>query len=630
VEKPTLGERLRYRFDNFMAKGTIALIAGLGIISLGIVTLAALIIALFGIRPAESARVGFAEAAWYSLMRTLDPGTMGGDTGWGFRIIMLLVTLGGIFIISALIGVLNTGLQLRMDELRKGRSRVIESNHTVILGWSHQVFAIISELVEANANQKRPCIVVLGDQDRVEMEDQIRFNVPDTKKTRIVCRSGSPMSLPDLDIVSLNTARSIIVLSPEGGEPDNHAIKTILAITNNPNRKPEKYHIVAEITEPRNVEAARLVGKDEVELILTGDLISRIVAQTCRQSGLSIVYTELLDFGGDEIYFKEEPKLRGKTFGEALHAYQDSAVIGLNTKDGPKLNPPMDTIIGREDEIIAVSEDDDTLVLGGPGRNAVDRNLFQLRRPTLATAETTLILGWNWRGSTIIRELDNYVAPGSTVKVVADSPNLVGGGVLAKLQLTNQALTFEKGDITDRATITALNPQGYKHIIVLAYDHLDAEMADARTLVTLLHLRDIADDHGHPFSIVSEMLDVGNRALAEVTKADDFIVSDKLISLMLAQISENKNLNAVFQDLFDPDGSEVYLKLAANYVKTGVPVNFYTVVEAARQKGEVAMGYRIQSQQNDAGKAYGVVVNPDKTELVTFAEWDRIIVLAES
>ena len=38
------------------------------------------------------------------------------------------------------------------------------------------------------------------------------------------------------------------------------------------------------------------------------------------------------------------------------------------------------------------------------------------------------------------------------------------------------------------------------------------------------------------------MLDVRNRELAEVTQADDFIVSDKLVSLMLAQVSENKDL----------------------------------------------------------------------------------------
>jgi len=594
------------------------------------VAAAAAVVALTGVRPAEAERLGFFEAAWYSLMRTLDPGTMGADTGWGFRVVMLLVTLGGIFVISALIGVLNTGLQARLDELRKGRSRVIESNHTVILGWSHQVFAIISELVEANANQRRPCIVVLGDKDRVEMEDEIRANVPRFGNTRIVCRSGSPISLGDLEIVSLHTARSIIVLSPPGNEPDNHAIKTILAITNNPNRKQGRYHVVAEITDPRNVEAARLVGRDEVELVLTGDLISRIIAQTCRQSGLSVVYTELLDFGGDEIYFREEPQLRGRTFGEALLAYQTSAVIGLRTKDGPRLNPPMDTIISRDDLIIAISEDDDTLRLGGPAGAAVDRSMFQLRRPTVATAEHTLILGWNWRAPQIIRELDNYVAPGSSVCVVADSPSLDGGSPLDELALASQSLSFRKGDTTDRQTLAGLKVESYKHVIVLAYDHLDAEMADARTLVTLLHLRDIADAHGHPFSIVSEMLDVRNRTLAEVTKADDFIVSDKLVSLMLAQISENKELNAVFADIFDPEGSEIYLKLAQNYVRTDTPVNFYTVVEAARQKGEVALGYRIASQSADASKSYGVVVNPDKAEMVSFAEWDRIIVLAES
>jgi len=41
----------------------------------------------------------FIEAFWESLMRTLDSGTMGGDTGWGFRIVMLFVTLTGIFVV---------------------------------------------------------------------------------------------------------------------------------------------------------------------------------------------------------------------------------------------------------------------------------------------------------------------------------------------------------------------------------------------------------------------------------------------------------------------------------------------------------------------------------------------------
>ena len=120
-----------------------------------------------------------------------------------------------------------------------------------------------------------------------------------------------------------------------------------------------------------------------------------------------------------------------------------------------------------------------------------------------------------------------------------------------------------------------------------------------------------------------------NRALAEVTRADDFIVSDRLISLLLTQVSENKALSAVFADLFDAEGSEIYLQPAADYVATGRAVDFYTVVEAARRRGEVAIGYRLRAQANDPLHDYGVVVNPRKSEEVTFGAGDRIIVVAE-
>ena len=35
-------------------------------------------------------------------MRALDAGAVGGDSGWPYRITMLLVTLAGLFIVSAL------------------------------------------------------------------------------------------------------------------------------------------------------------------------------------------------------------------------------------------------------------------------------------------------------------------------------------------------------------------------------------------------------------------------------------------------------------------------------------------------------------------------------------------------
>lgn len=166
-------------------------------------------------------------------------------------------------------------------------------------------------------------------------------------------------------------------------------------------------------------------------------------------------------------------------------------------------------------------------------------------------------------------------------------------------------------------------------MIAVCSDEISASEADARTLVTLLHLRDIANKSGKSWSIVSEMLDLRNRALAEVARADDFIVSDRLVSLTLAQVSETKALNAVFTDLFDPDGSEVYLRPASDYVATGVEFDFHTVVAAAAKRGEVAFGYRRGADAGRADKAYGVVINPDKREKLSFGPEDRVIVLAE-
>lgn len=627
----SFADRLRYKFDNYMSKGTIALIGGLGMFSLIIIFIAALLITIGSIVQEDGSPLSFQEAAWASLMRTMDAGTMGGDTGWPFRIVMFAVTLGGVFIISGLIGVLTSGLEEKMDELRKGRSRVIESNHTVILGWSPQIFSILSELILANENQKNPRIVILGDHDKVEMEDEIRDKIGDTKKTRIICRTGNPIDLADLEIVSPHSSRSIILLAPEGEEADSHTIKTILALTNNPNRRAEPYHIVAEIRNPKNMEAARLVGKNEAQIILAGDLISRITAQTCRQSGLSVVYTELLDFGGDEIYFHEEPSLVGKSFGEAIFAFEASTLIGLGFSDGRvALDPPLDTLIAHGDRLIAISEDDDTIRLSGLADYAIDEKAIRNGARQNGKPERTLILGWNRRAPIIIKELDHYVAGGSAVTVVADTDEANEAIQTKCSQLANISVAIRSADTTDRSTLESLDIPSYDHVIVLSYsDDLDPQESDARTLVTLLHLRDMADRSGQDFAIVSEMLDVRNRELAEVTRADDFIVSDKLISLMMSQISENKDLTGVFQDLFDPEGSELYLKSASDYVTPGKPINFYTVLEAARRRNEVAIGYRIRSESGDPAKSYGVHVNPKKSDTITLSDGDKIIVLAD-
>ncbi|MDC8012387.1 CASTOR/POLLUX-related putative ion channel [Tahibacter soli] len=629
----TWRDRLRYRFENTLSKGAVAIIGWLALVSTAIVLVAALVLTLLGVaqEPADPAsRLDIGEGAWLSLMHALDSGNLAGDHGWLLRLLMLLVTIGGIFIVSILIGTITSGLESRLAELRKGRSRVIERDHTLILGWSSKVYSIIGELIVANENQKKPRIVILADRDKVEMEDDIKAKFADTKNTLVICRRGDPLDLDDLAVVDPHGARSIVVLAPEIDNPDIYVIKSVLAVTNNPARKDEPYHIVAEIRDARNLEAAALVGGDEAIYVQGEDLIARVTAQTCRQSGLSVVYTELLDFDGAEIYFRDEPALAGRSYREAIGAYEDSALIGLMRADGEVLiNPPMKTRIESGDRIVAISEDDDTLVLSGRAPPVADRSAIVLGAKAEAAPERTLVLGWNEKAEAIVRELDNYVAPGSETIVLCRRDGAREALVGLSKRLVNQRLRFADGEITDRATLDAMKVPEFAHIVVLSYTQLPTQEADAQTLIALLHLRNIAQASGRRLSIVSEMMDVRNRALAQVAKADDFIVSDKLVSLMLSQLSENKHLDRVFRQLFSADGSEIYIRPIGQYVRTAAPVDFYTLLEAAALRGETAIGYRVAALADDKDAGYGVKVNPKKSDKVQFAPGDQLIVLAE-
>ena len=632
MAKPSLKHRIQYYFENTMSSGPMGVIKWLAIASLVVIVILGVIIAIAGIKrsPDATEELGFIEGSWRILMSTIDQGAMADDEGWAYRAVRFVATLGSLFLIAILIGTISSGIDRKLSELKKGKSRVLESNHTLIFGWSEKIFSILTEIIEANANQKKPSIVILANHDKEAMEDEIREKIRDTKNTKIIVRNGSPLESSAINVVNPNEARSIIILAGDGENADTYVIKSVLALTNGKNRKKEPYHIVAELRDQKNMEAAELVGNDEALFVLSADLISRITAQTCRQSGLSVVYSDLLQFEGDEIYFSEEPKLVGRTYKESLFMYETSSVLGVFTKDEKVLiNPPMDYVYQKGDHVVAISEDDDTVVISGKTDYKISADAFRHEGNKEPMIEKTLVLGWNEKGKRIIEELDNYVAAGSEVLIVTEELDLAEDMADLKTALKKQNLAYKRGDINDKRTLVNLKTETFDHIILLSYTHIDVQESDAKTLICLLHLRNLSEQAGKDYSIVSEMLDIQNRELGVVAKADDFIVSDNLVSLMLSQLSENKDLKKVYDVLFEAEGSEIYLKPVSRYIKTGVPVNFYTVLESATELNETAFGYRISSQAQDSDKNFGVYMNPDKAKMITFAENDLIIVLAE-
>jgi voltage-gated potassium channel Kch len=597
-----------------MARGAGALVALLFLIT------AAVVVASGALGALVCRNIPTGEGIWQSLMHALDAGTLAGDDPGnpGFVALMSVVTLCGIFVTSLLIGILSTGLEQKLNALRKGVSKVVESGHTVIIGFGEGTYTLLSELIEAGANQKHSCVVVLGERDKEEMEELIRGHVKDFKTTRVIVRSGKPTEDFLLARASLETSKSIIV----NQEDDFSVLKVILAATNYLKARDAFEggpHITAMIRAQENLDAARIAGEGVAEVLYFESALSRIVAHTCRQPGLSRVLTEFFDFGGDEFYFEHFPELKGLRFGDALGLFECSAAVGLEHGGQVMLNPPMDLVIGAEDRIILLAEDDG---VSKPGKRASEADLSveaEAADPAGAVGGPLLVLGVNPLLPEVLRELDRCSASGTQVRVAGcEIPSGLIDGPFENIAVEGVAC-----DICQRDQLEHLVRGGVQDILLLSDQDCEGD-ADAETLLLLIQLRDIGRKTGRSFNLTSEMRSVENQRLATVANVNDFVVGSTITNLMIAQISENRKLALLFDDLLDADGSELYMKKACRYVKPGVTTDFYAVTEIARRRGEIAVGYKVV-----APEGIRIVTNPKKSERVTFGEEDCLIVIAQ-
>ncbi|MFD3761535.1 NAD-binding lipoprotein [Streptomyces sp. NPDC058622] len=655
--------RLRYRFDHLVSGGTTALIGWLALVCLAVVVPASVVL-VWSDRAAPATLSGRITAVWVSVGQTLK---IGGAVGSPLHVLASVsLALVALLFVSTLVSLITTGINRRIMSLRLGHSTVLETRHTVVLGWSDQIFPVIGELVAANANQRRSAVAVLAPRDKVWMEDEISTRVGDSGRTRIICRNGSTTDPTGLCRVSPLTAKSVLVLPPAGDGADAHVVKTLLALDAAvPGPGQGEAVVVAAVRDSRNHVTARLAAGPAGHVLCVDDIVARLLVQTARQPGLSLVYSELLDFEGDEFYPVAAAGLVGRTFGEALLSFATSSAVGLLHDDGSvTLNPDPWAVLGPADRIIVISRDDDTAVRSDVAPH-VDEGAIVTAGPRTARVERLLLLGWNRRAPLVIEQLDQYVSPGTTLDVVAlGAYAATRGSRAATAARSRLEVSFHEGDITDPLTLDKLDVPSYDSVIVLgetgtgtgtgtgagAETETGAETgagasdapvavlapapdpearADDRTLVTLLHLRAIGDAAQRELALTTEMSADGNRLLAPARDGADFIVSGRLISLLMTQISESPYLAAVFEELFRAEGHEFHLKPAADYVRAGSEVSFATAVESARRRGECAVGYRLRARST-TGPDYGVVVNPDKRRRVRFSEEDWLIVLAES
>ncbi|MDY3281634.1 CASTOR/POLLUX-related putative ion channel [Dysosmobacter sp.] len=618
-------KRLSYWFDNMMSSGIFHLIRMLALITVVLVIVVGIIIAFVDADSGHDVLHGI----WLSLTHIIDPGQLGEDTGSAAYVAtMIVVTIAGLLVTSTLIGVISNAIDNKIHTLQRGKSMVLEKNHVIVLGCAGGLYTIVSELIEANANQRDEVVVIMDDKEPKDvMDEKIRQKFPDTRTTRVICRSGSIADFSALEVCSFGTCRSVII----NAEDDAMTIKSILAATNLLKKSGNTgAYIAAVIRNQENVEAAQVAGEGYAEIISFRDIMSRIIAHTCRNTGLSKVYTEILDFSGSELYVEEHPAMVDVPMGELNRYFPISTVIGIELADGTTLlNPEPDRRVGRGDKLILFAEDD-CVSVADAAPAPVDESAIRAAAPFERTPrKNMLILGHSDKIESILQEEDHFVAEGShvTIALAREQGEFAEG--LAELPLRNFRKTVTVCDIYSRAVLAELLEERPDSVLVLcesAGDIAEAEKEDAKTILLLLQLKYLKDKTGCRANVTSEMLRVENQELAQITEVNDFVVSSNITSLMLTQISQLRELRGIFEELLAAEGSEICIRPARDYIDTGREVDICTACAAAQRRREVLIGYRTCDPRTGE---YTVITNPPKQEKRLWAEDDAFVVIAQ-
>ncbi|XP_076956342.1 putative ion channel POLLUX [Bidens hawaiensis] len=599
-----------------------------------------------------------AESLWLSWTFVADSGNHADRVGTGPRIVSVSISSGGMLIFAMMLGLVSDAISEKVDSLRKGKSEVIESNHILVLGWSDKLGSLLKQLAIANKSIGGGVVVVLAERDKEEMEMDIAKLEFSFMGTSVICRSGSPLILADLKKVSVSKARAIIVLAADenADQSDARALRVVLSLTGV--KEGLRGHVVVEMSDLDNEPLVKLVGGELIETVVAHDVIGRLMIQCALQPGLAQIWEDILGFENAEFYIKRWPQLDGLRFEDVLVSFPDAIPCGVKVaSEGGKINinPSDEYILKEGDEILVIAEDDDTYSPGplpeirrGPFPKKVDPPKFP---------EKILFCGWRRDIDDMIMVLEAFLAPGSELWMFNEvvekerERKLVDGG-LDISGLENIKLVHRVGNAVIKKHLETLPLETFDSILILADESVEDSIvhSDSRSLATLLLIRDIQSKRlphkgtgstplrvsGFSHSlwiremqqasnksiIISEILDSRTRNLVSVTKISDYVLSNELVSMALAMVAEDKQINRVLEELFAEEGNEMCIKPAEFYVYDQEEVCFYDIMIRGRERHEVVIGYRLATAER-------AIINPvDKGKPVKWAVDDVFVVIA--
>jgi len=655
--KHPFGMRLRYSIDNFMSKGSSSIfLALLGLFLVGFLIMVVVRIIANSIVPDETLS-SWAEIPWRVYVAVMEGSAAetDGDSNWAAKLTSILAVMVGLILFSSMVAFITSVFEAKLDELRRGRSLVLESDHTLILGFGDRILEVIRELIEANESEPDASIVILAENDKEEMDNIIRDNITDFATTRIITRSGVVTNINNLKKVMAENAKSVIIMnSAASWRPENEknladalvlkSIMSIIAVCDGEIHPP----IVCEIHSDRDRDLAENISNGVVKALNEVSVLSRMIAQLAlSRNGLSIVYSDMVGFGGNEFYFYKPDEGWGKrlTFGDSLNRFKSSTPMGVhNSKGEIILNPAKDMPIEDDDELIVFAEDDSTIFyfqdpVFNPTLKEIPSSVVEPQSHRVA------LLNWTTKTSIILEKLCSYLPKGSELctYVSAKVPEMDSCKTSLNENYPDIDISMTELDLNDLESLDNINPQDFDSILILSPGGTTIEEMDAYVISMLIRIRQILiskkdsennniDSKNWP-KLITEVMDSDNIDIILNSGVEDFMVSNQFVSQIMAQVSEEPMALDVYDDLFQSEGSELYIKPASYYFdfkdSTTITIPYGECVQAARLRNEIILGLQIHADQKNKDNMFGIVLIPNKDDEFTLSAKDGLIALAE-
>ena len=364
------------------------------------------------------------------------------------------------------------------------------------------------------------------------------------------------------------------------------------------------------------------VSKTKVQAIPLSTTISRLIVQNIKYEFLSFIYNDLLTHGeGNEVYIRSAEELAGKKVGDVRLSFSKAIFIGIIHEHEVILNPDLETIILPEDKCVFIAEKYDHCF--NYELPEIKENSLELIKPLSKTKSLNfkkiLIFGWSDKVHNILEELNSL----SNKKISVDVASIVSLNdrqktlQLVNTELKNIELNHLELDYTSSGFYKKVHLQDYDHFVFVANDWMNSdEQSDARTWLGFLQLTHHKEYKNQP--IIVEVMSSESEGLFKHHNTE-VINSPILAAHMITHVALRPELNAVFDELFGPEGAEIILEPLSSFTKNK-ELYFYDLQKMSYDSGLIALGYF----DEDKGKS---LLNPSKKEAITVTENLYVVLL---